>query len=76
MVQARSDRIESSIHMLFMSYDLTVVWIDDNYRVVDVKLCQKWKPAYFPASAARYVLETHVDRLNDFKVGDILAVEI
>jgi uncharacterized membrane protein (UPF0127 family) len=76
MVQAHADRIDSSIHMLFMAYDLTVVWIDNDYRVVDVKLCRKWRPAYFPAVPARYVLETHIARFNDFKIGDILTVEL
>jgi uncharacterized membrane protein (UPF0127 family) len=75
MVQAKADRVESSIHMLFMAFDLTVVWLDDQYRVVDVKLCKKWRPAYFPAASARYVLETHVERGKDFLIGDQLAVQ-
>jgi uncharacterized membrane protein (UPF0127 family) len=75
MVQAKADRIESSIHMLFMAYDLAVIWLDEQYRVVDVKFCQKWRPAYFPAGSAKFVLETHVDRLKDFTVGDVLAVK-
>lgn len=75
MVQGRADRVESSIHMLFMLFDLTVVWLDDQYCVVDVKLCRRWRPAYFPAGPARYVLETHTDRLPDFQIGDRISVE-
>jgi uncharacterized membrane protein (UPF0127 family) len=75
MVQAKADRVESAIHMLFMGYDLAVVWLDEQYRVVDVKHCKRWRPAYIPAASARYVLETHVNRVKDFIVGDELAIQ-
>ena len=76
MVQARADRFDSSIHMLFMAYDLAVIWLDDQYRVVDVKLCRQWRPAYIPVAPARFVLETNVERASDFKIGDELAVQL
>jgi uncharacterized membrane protein (UPF0127 family) len=75
MVQPREDRLDASIHMFFMSFDIAVVWADTQLRVVDVKLARRWRPAYFPAAAARYVLETHPDRLSDFHIGDQLVVE-
>jgi uncharacterized membrane protein (UPF0127 family) len=74
MVQPRADRVEASIHMLFMAFDLAVIWLDEQCRVVDKKICRRWRPAYFPAGAAKYVLETHVERLDDFCVGDQLAI--
>jgi uncharacterized protein len=76
MVQSRADRVESSIHMLFMMFDLAVVWLDDQYRVVDVQLCRRWRPAYIPAGPARFVLETHTERLSDFTIGDRISVEL
>lgn len=75
MVQPRADRLDAAIHMFFMGYDLTVVWMDAQYRVVDVKYCKQWRPAYMPAKAALYVLEIHPDRSNDYRIGDQLAVE-
>jgi len=75
MVQTRADRIDSSIHMLFMAYDLAVIWLDSHYRVVDVKYCQRWKLAYVPAAPARYILETHVDRVKDFHMGDQITIQ-
>jgi uncharacterized membrane protein (UPF0127 family) len=74
MVQAKADRIESSIHMLFMTFDLAVIWLNDEKLVVDVQLCRRWRPAYIPASSARFVLEAHVDRFDDFKIGDVLSI--
>lgn len=75
LVQKRESRLESAIHMLGMWIDLAVVWIDGNFRVVDVKHARRWCPAYFPAQPARYILETAVDRINDFKVGEYVRIE-
>lgn len=75
MIQTRADRIDSSIHMLFMAFDLAVIWLNDQYQVVDKKYCRRWKLAYIPAAPARFVLETHVDRLNDFQIGDEIIIQ-
>ena len=72
LVQKRENRTESAIHMLFMLIDLTVVWIDASYHIVDVKLAQRWHLAYAPQSPAKYVLELPVDRFSEFKIGDQL----
>ncbi len=76
MVQSRADRIDLSIHMLFMAFDLAVIWLNDQHQVVDKKYCHRWKPAYFPAAPARFVLETHIDRLNDFQIGDEITIQL
>lgn len=75
LVQAGESRLESSIHMLFMWMDLTVVWINNAHQVVDVRLARRWRPAYFSQKPARYVLELHTDRLHDFEIGDQLHIE-
>jgi uncharacterized protein len=75
LVGSRENRLDASIHMLFMWLDLTVVWIDSSLRVVDVKLACRWKLAYFPQAPARYVLELPVDCQPDFAVGDLLKFE-
>lgn len=64
--------LNTSIHMLFMNFNITAVWIDTNFQVVDVKLARKWVLAYFPKTPARYVLETSASRQGDFAVGDKL----
>jgi len=70
LVQSRDSRIDSSIHMLFVFMDLAVVWINSDQIVVDRLLARSWKPAYFPASPARYILEVHPARLDEFHIGD------
>ncbi len=66
----RDSRIDSSIHMFFVPFDLAVIWIDSSLCVVDKVIARSWRPAYFPARAARYTLEIHPDRFSDFRVGD------
>ena len=75
LVQGRDSRVDSSIHMLFVWFDLAVVWINNAQQVVDIRLARSWRPAYAPARPARYVLEISPERLGDFNVGDQLQFE-
>jgi uncharacterized membrane protein (UPF0127 family) len=66
----RDSRIDSSIHMLFVPFDLSVIWINSNMQVVDKVLAKSWRPAYFSKQPAKYVLEIHPERWGDFEIGD------
>ena len=70
LVGRRDSRVDSSIHMLFVSFDLSVIWINSAMQVVDKVLAKSWRPAYFSGQPARYVLEIHPERWGDFEVGD------
>jgi uncharacterized membrane protein (UPF0127 family) len=72
LVGRRDSRLDSSIHMLFVSFNLTVVWINSEMKVVDKVLARPWRPAYFSRQPARYVLEIHPERWGDFEIGDRL----
>jgi uncharacterized membrane protein (UPF0127 family) len=75
LVQNSESRINSSIHMMFMRMDLAVIWINNDCLVVDQVLARRWKLAYLPKTAARYVLETDVSRLADYQIGDKVRFE-
>ena len=75
IVEGRDNRLDASIHMLFMWMDLAVVWIDSSLCVVDVKLARRWRLAYLPQAPARYVLELPIECQADFAVGDLLKFE-
>ncbi len=70
LVIKRDSRADSSIHMFFVPFDLAVFWINNDNEVVDKVIARSWRPAYFPARAARYTLEIHPNRFNDFQIGD------
>jgi uncharacterized membrane protein (UPF0127 family) len=70
LIQRHDSRLESSIHMLAVWMDLTIVWIDSALTVVDKVLARPWHLAYFPKSPAKYVLEIHPERWGDFEIGD------
>ena len=67
---SRDSRLDSSIHMFFVPFDLAVFWINSDLSVVDKVIARSWRPAYVPAAAARYTLEIHPDRFNDYSIGD------
>ena len=66
LVQNSDSRLNSSIHMMFMWMDLAVIWINSDYSVVDLVLARRWKMAYLPKKAAKYVLETGRIQLERF----------
>jgi len=72
LVGKRDSRLDSSIHMLFVSFDLTVIWINSEMNVVDKVPAKSWRLAYFSKQPARYVLEIHPERWGDYEVGDIV----
>ncbi len=70
LVEKRDNRLESAIHMLFVPFDLAVFWIDSNMTVVDKVLARAWRPAYLPKQPARYILELHPERWDNYQIGD------
>jgi len=62
--------VNASIHMFFMRFDITVIWIDQNMKVIDTNLAKKWRPYFAPKTSASYTIELHRDRLSDFHVND------
>ena len=70
LVGRRDSRLDSSIHMLFVSFDLTVIWINSDMQVVDKVLARSWRLAYFAKKPAKYVLEIHPERWGDYEIGD------
>lgn len=70
LVGMRDSRLDSSIHMFFVPFDLSVIWINSKMQVVDKVLAKSWRPAYFSKQPAKYVLEIHPDRWGDFEIGD------
>jgi uncharacterized membrane protein (UPF0127 family) len=55
---------------------LTVLWLDDNARVIHIERLQPCKadpcPSYGPDQPARYVIELHGDEWKRFTLGDFL----
>jgi uncharacterized membrane protein (UPF0127 family) len=76
LVEESESKINSSIHMLFVYDDLTVLWLDKNKVVVDKVLAKKWFPYYFPKKPAQYVLELHASKFSEYQIGDVLNFSI
>jgi uncharacterized membrane protein (UPF0127 family) len=73
LVGTRDSRLDSSIHMFFVNFDLAVMWINSEMQVVDKVLARSWRPAYFSKQPAKFVLEVHPGRWDEFQVGDRLV---
>lgn len=75
LVFGRDSRVDSSIHMLGVSFDIAVFWINSESRIVDKIVAGAWKPAFFPKEPARYVLEVHAGRIDDFEIGHLVEFQ-
>jgi hypothetical protein len=70
LVEESDSRINAAIHMLFVPFDLAVIWINSDMVVVDKVLAHPWQPVYTPRQAARYILEIHPARFDQYEIGD------
>lgn len=75
LVQPRDSRLDSAIHMLGMRFDLGIVWFNSAGEVVDVRGARRWRSFLMPRRPARYVLEMHEKRLDEFQIGDKIRFE-
>jgi uncharacterized membrane protein (UPF0127 family) len=75
MVENHEDRINSAIHMFFMCFDIGVIWLNKDMVIVDKVLAKKWRPFYIPCNPAKFIIECHSDRLDEFFIGDQLQIE-
>jgi len=71
-LNSTEDRIHYAIHMFFMNYDLSVIWVDSSGKIVDRILARRWKTIAGPQSPAKYILESHPERFSEFQIGDSL----
>lgn len=64
--------IDASIHMFFCFFPIAVIWLDNEFKVVDAKIAKPWRPYYAPQGPAQYFIEANVDLLERVSVGDQL----
>ena len=75
LVYKQDSRLDTSIHMLGVSFDLAIIWINSSMQVVDKVLAKSWHLAYAPKEKAQYILEIHPDRLDEFQIGNKVEFE-
>lgn len=74
LVDKAESRVNAAIHMFFMAFDITVLWLDQNRVIVDKVLARRWRPFYMSIQPAQYVLELHRDQFDRFRIGDRLEL--
>lgn len=72
LVEKSDSRLSTAIHMLFVFFDLGVIWVNEAGEVVDIVVARPWRPSYAPQAPARYVIELHPSLLPQVRVGDHL----
>jgi uncharacterized membrane protein (UPF0127 family) len=75
LVENSDSRLSTAIHMLFVFFDLGVIWVNSEGEIVDLQVARAWRPSYVPQAPARYVIETHPAVLNYVRIGDHVRFE-
>ncbi|MBU0762054.1 MAG: DUF192 domain-containing protein [Candidatus Altiarchaeota archaeon] len=79
----KDSKLDSTIHMMNMLYEIDVIWVNSEMKVVDyrkkVKPFNMFKPStwktYAPAEAAKYVIELGTTPLGNINVGDDISFD-
>jgi uncharacterized membrane protein (UPF0127 family) len=74
LVENNESRINTAIHMMFVNYDITVLWLDKQMVIVDKVLAKKWAPIYYPKKPAQYIIELHQSKFFEYSIGDQLIL--
>lgn len=61
---------DSSIHSMFMRFEIDIYFVDKNGVIFDKVTLRPWK-FYKPKKQAKYIIETEKNKLN-LKIGDKL----
>ena len=61
---------DSSIHTMFMRFEIDIYFVDKNGVIFDKVTLRPWK-FYKPKKQAKYIIETEKNKLN-IKIGDKL----
>lgn len=62
------------IHMNFVRFELRIVWLDRDFKVMHQTIARKWR-LYNGPEGARHVLELPTDKKYDIKIGDRLKIK-
>lgn len=69
LVEKGESRLNTAIHMLFVNFDLGVIWVNSQSQVVDKTVARPWRLSYAPKAPAQYVIEGHPDILTMVEIG-------
>jgi uncharacterized membrane protein (UPF0127 family) len=71
-VEGRESVSQTTIHMFFVFFPISVIWLDGEKRVVDKALARPFRPFYAPRSPARYFVEGPPSLLDSVAIGEQL----
>ena len=74
-IGSSESRANTTIHMFFMLFSISVVWLDASGKVVDTCFAKPWRPAYAPRLPAQYFIEANPSLLERVKIGDVLRFD-
>lgn len=65
----------ASIHMFFVFFPISVIWLRADGSVVDTTVAKPFRPYYAPSAPAKYFLEGPLFMMDSVKIGEQLFFE-
>ncbi|MFP4403747.1 MAG: DUF192 domain-containing protein [Candidatus Woesearchaeota archaeon] len=60
------------LHMFFVFFTIDVLFVDKNYKIVEIKKNFKPFSYYKPKNPAKYIIEISKKKLKNTKINDLL----
>ena len=70
LVGSTESRVNAGITMLFVFFDLAIIWVNGAGEVVDTGLARPWRLSYLPVAPALTVVESTPEILEHVQPGD------
>ena len=68
-------RWKASIHSLFVTLPFSAIWVDQDNRIVDIRICKPFTSLVVPKKDPAYLIEGDVELAKDLKIGDRFELE-
>lgn len=75
MINKKETKHNSAIHMFFVFYPISIIWLNNEHIIVDKKRFYPFHPLYVPKLKAKYILELPIEKGETLNIGDKINIE-
>jgi len=75
LVDSSDNRINTALTMVFVFFDLGIIWVNSAGEVVDSVLARPWRLSYAPKVPARYTIEADPGIIDMVSLGDHITFD-
>ncbi len=71
----KKGKLRNSIHSFFVFFPFDAVWLDEEYRVIQVDRVKPFRPLVIPKKQAKFLVEMPVGKAEGLKPGEKIRLK-